>query len=244
MLSLKNIKKSFTRDDMPLFENFNLTLKQGEFCVVLGSNGSGKSTLLKMIAGSLEPDQGEIFMNGVPYETTKRATRIAQVNQDLNQSTIGQMTVLENMALSLMNQEKRRFTFYSRFKTKIYHQLKALQLGLEEKLDLLMSSLSGGQRQTIALLMAMQQDPELLLLDEHTSALDRNTAECVMKVAEQFIHQAQLTTIMVTHKLDDALRYGNRLLILDQGKICVDISGPEKNQLTFNNLLTLLYPKH
>jgi putative ABC transport system ATP-binding protein len=229
MIIIKNIKKSFHGVFAPVLNGVDLSLKPADFCVVIGANGSGKSTLLKVISGEYIPDSGAIEVQG----------QIAQVVQDVNLGTIPEMTLLENIALS--GTKKAKLAFYSRYKEEIIKKIKALGIGLEEYIDQHLKCLSGGQRQTIATLMAITSGSEILLLDEYTSALDPKMQNILMEYTAKQIAERNLTTIMITHKMDDAIKYGNRLIMLHQGKIVLDVAEEKKGKLNITDLLALFH---
>ncbi len=229
MLTLKNISKTFPGFLDPVLNAINLELKQGDFCVIIGANGSGKSTLLKIISGEYEADEGEITIEGPP--------NIAQVNQDINKGTIPQMTLLENMSLSDLRTKKAKLAFYSRHRQKHIQQVQKLGINLEHYIDHPLATLSGGQRQMIATLMALSSLPRILLLDEHTSALDPTMQEMLMDFTAKSIAEHCLSSLMITHKMEDAIHYGNRLIVMHKGQIVFDVSGEEKFSLKVSELL-------
>lgn len=232
MLNLKNVTKSFSGSFSPVLKGIDLTLSDGEFCVVIGSNGSGKSTLMRVISGEYSIDSGNI-------DTGSKI--IASVTQDVNKGTIPEMTLLENIVLSKLLAKSASFNFYKQQKEEIITIVKELGIGLERYIDEALSSLSGGQRQMIATLMAIHARPDILLLDEHTSALDPKAQNLLMKYTVESISKNKITTMMITHKLDDAIRYGDRLIMLHQGQIVLDISGKEKQALSVDKLLDLFH---
>lgn len=239
MLTIQDISKSFENSPEPTLKSINLYLNPGDFCVVIGSNGSGKSTLLKTIAGEYRLDAGQIIINGENLTQKKRSHVIAAVTQDVNQGTIPQMTLLENMALSLSRTRKLNFLFYQKLKRIIVKEIQDVGVSLERYLHSPLCHLSGGQRQMIATIMAIASNPKLLLLDEHTSALDPHMQKLVMAYTNQAVAKKGLTSLMVTHNLADAIQFGNRLIMLHQGKIVLDVSGTEKSQLKATELLHL-----
>lgn len=241
MLTLTNIHKSFPGNVNPVLTNINFTLKPCDFCVVIGSNGSGKSSLMKMIAGEYKPDAGAIFLENQDVTKLSRSHAIAYVTQDVQQGTISEMTLLENMILSLSRTQTARLSFYSRRKTQVIQAIKALNMGLEFYLDTPLGHLSGGQRQMLATVMAVSSKPKLLLLDEHTSALDPKTQQVVMAYTAHAIATQPLSSLMITHHLADAIAYGNRLIMLHQGQIVLDLSGQAKANLTMTQLLKLFH---
>ena len=247
MLELKNINKYYnagTVNEMCLFQDFNLKVDEGEFVSVVGSNGSGKTTLLNLICGSIPLDSGSIFINGeniTKIPEYKRQTRIGRVYQNPAMGTCPNMTILENMALAdnkgkafnlLPGTNKSRVDFYR-------EQLKTLGLGLEDKLQVKVGVLSGGQRQAMALLMSTMTPIEFLILDEHTAALDPKTADTIMELTDRIVREKHLTTIMVTHNLRFAVEYGNRLLMMHQGEAVLDRKASEKASTKIEDILDM-----
>lgn len=241
MLTLSQVSKTFSGGFKPVLTNMNLQLKQGDFCVVIGSNGSGKSTLMKIIAGEYKPDTGKILLEDEDVTKQDRNKSIAAVTQDVNQGTIPEMTLLENMTLSLTRTKRMGFSFYKNRANQVIQEVQALGIGLEQYLHYPLSHLSGGQRQMVATIMAMTSTPKLVLLDEHTSALAPCAQRMVMTYTAQAIAKQRLTSLMVTHNLSDALHYGNRLLMLHQGQIVFDVANDAKANLTVNELLALFH---
>lgn len=233
---MKNIQKYYnkgTANETCLFHGFSLTIQDGEFISVVGSNGSGKTSLLNLICGSIPVDGGSIIMNGKDITGMKefrRQKKIGRVFQNPALGTCPSMTILENM--SLADQKGKKFGLTpgtDKKRVESYREsLSHLNLGLENKLDVKVSALSGGQRQALALLMAVMSPIEFLLLDEHTAALDLKTAELIMKLTRQIVEQKHVTTLMVTHNLRYAAEYGNRLLMMHQGEVVFDKTGEEK----------------
>ena len=228
MLTLTNIEKSFPENATPTLEGINFTLSEGEFCIIIGSNGSGKSTLMKSILGEYGIDSGTIQINQQDLTCHNRSQLIASVTQDTNKGTIPELTLLENMILSLGRGKSGKLNFYKKKRATVLSIIQTLGIDLEHYIDAPLKSLSGGQRQMIALLMAISSRPKILLLDEHTSALDPKTQKKLMKYTAESVEKHAMTTIMVTHKLDDAITYGNRLIMLHQGRIVLDVKGMEK----------------
>ncbi|MDP3706166.1 MAG: ATP-binding cassette domain-containing protein [Legionellaceae bacterium] len=241
MLTLTSIGKTFLGGFKPVLTNINLHLNPNDFCMVIGSNGSGKSTLIKIISGEYASDTGKIIIEDDDLTNQDRSHAIASVTQDVNQGTIPEMTLLENMTLSLSRTKKTGFSFYHRRANQVTQKVKALGIGLEQYLDTPLSHLSGGQRQMVATIMAVTSRPKLLLLDEHTSALDPSTQRMVMAYTAKAIAEQQLTSLMITHNLADAIHYGNRLIMLHKGQIVFDVSGKEKSFLKMNELLALFH---
>lgn len=246
MLKLTNIFKTFnigTINEKRALNDVNLTLNDGDFVTVIGGNGAGKSTLQNVISGTITPDYGKVEINGIDitkFPEYKRAKFIGRVFQDPMLGTASDMWIEENLALAYKRGENR-----SPFKWMINNEninlfkdsLAKLGLGLEDRMKSKVKLLSGGQRQAITLLMATIKKPDLLMLDEHTAALDPKTANLVLTLTKEIIEQNNLTTLMITHNMKDALSYGNRLIMMDQGKIIYDVSGDDKKKLTVEDLL-------
>ncbi|MGG5340673.1 ABC transporter ATP-binding protein [Enterococcus sp. AZ192] len=225
-----------------ILNNVNLTIEKGEFVTVLGGNGAGKSTLFNSIAGTLSLSEGDLFINQqkiTNYSEEKRATFFSRVFQDPKMGTAPRMTVAENLLLAMYRGQKRslrlrKISEQRTFFTKICSEVGN---GLENHLDTPTGNLSGGQRQALSLLMATLTKPELLLLDEHTAALDPKTSKQLMHLTDQRIKEADLTCLMITHRMEDALEYGNRLIVLQKGRIIKDLNKSEKEKLTLQDLL-------
>lgn len=241
MLRLYNIKKTFPGNFAPVLKGISLELKRGEFCVVIGSNGSGKSTLMRSILGEYIIDGGKIEINDIDVTKKDRSRFIACVTQDVNQGTIPEMTLLENMVLSQMRNKTDKFGFYGKKEKEIVAAIREIGMGLEQNINEPLKKLSGGQKQIIATLMAMSSKPQILLLDEHTSALDPKMQRVLMSYTAKSIAESKVTALMVTHKLDDAVMYGDRLIMMHQGEIVLDVRGDEKKALTVDELLTLFH---
>ena len=245
MLEVKNIYKTFhpgTVNEKHALNGVSLELKEGDFVTVIGSNGAGKSTLLNAIAGLWMIDSGSICIDGndiTRLPDYKRARYIGRVFQDPMQGSAATMQIEENMALAARRGKKRtlRKGICQSEREKYREMLKELNLGLEERLTSKVGLLSGGQRQALTLLMATMEKPRLLLLDEHTAALDPKTAAKVLELTEKLVNENHLTTFMVTHNMRDALKYGNRLIMMCDGKIIFDVEGEEKKKLEVKDLL-------
>lgn len=247
LLHLSNIKKAFNPDtvnEKRVLKGLSLTIHKGDFISVIGGNGAGKSTLLNVISGAIKPDSGKIQMEGKDITRrgeVNRAKDIARVFQDPSLGTAPRMTIAENLAIAMKRGERRLFGRSLTSKNKAYFKklLASLDLGLEDRLDDSLDLLSGGQRQSISLLMATIKKPKLLLLDEHTSALDPKAAGKVMSLTDQAIQEDQITSLMITHNMKQAIDYGNRLIMLHQGQIILDMQGPAKEELTVDRVLDL-----
>lgn len=247
MLELRNITKTFNTTGNPLdlrvaLENINLKIDKGEFVTIIGGNGSGKSTLLNVIAGVVLPDDGEVMIEGTKITHLpehKRSKFLGRVCQDPQQGTAGNMSIEENMALAFRRDQKKtlKWGFVKSDRKYFIKKLSELNLGLEERLQQKVGLLSGGQRQAVTLIMATLKQPKVLLLDEHTAALDPKTALTVLTLTNEIVSSHHITTIMVTHNMRDALKYGNRLLMLNNGNIILDVKGEEKKKLTIEQLL-------
>lgn len=247
MLELKNIKKTFfpgTVNEKVALKGIDLTLEDGDFVTIIGGNGAGKSTLLNAIAGVWKLDQGQVVIDGVDVTGLpehKRAKYLGRVFQDPMMGTARDMEIEENLALALRRGKRRTLKWrISKAERERYRQILAdLDLGLEARMTHKVGLLSGGQRQAVTLLMATMNKPKLLLLDEHTAALDPKTAAKVLELTDQIVRKNKLTTLMITHNMRDAIAHGNRLIMMHEGKIIVDVSGEEKKNLTVEQLLNL-----
>mgnify|MGYP003753909675 CR=1 FL=1 len=245
MLSVNNIYKVFnpgTVNEKLALEGVNLTLEEGDFVTLIGGNGAGKSTLLNVIAGVYPVDQGTIIIDGIDVTKLpehKRASFLGRVFQDPMMGTASNMGIEENLALAYRRGLKRTLRWGIKNKEReLYKELlKTLDLGLEDRLTTKVGLLSGGQRQALTLLMATLKKPKLLLLDEHTAALDPKTAQKVLEQTDKLIAENNLTTLMITHNMKDAIKHGNRLIMMHDGKIILDIKGEEKKNLTVEDLL-------
>jgi putative ABC transport system ATP-binding protein len=246
MLEIKDVRKAFnpgTINEKIALDGVDLTLEKGDFVTVIGGNGAGKSTMLNAVAGVWPIDSGSIQiagMNVTGLPAFKRASLIGRVFQDPMTGTAATMQIEENMALALRRGKGRspfRPEVTRKEKERFREQLKILDLGLEDRLTAKVGLLSGGQRQALTLLMATLQTPKILLLDEHTAALDPKTAEKVLAATEKVVSKDNLTTLMITHNMKDAIAYGNRLIMMNEGRVILDIRGEEKARLTVEDLL-------
>ena len=247
MLKITNLKKTFnagTINEKVALDGLNLHLKDGDFVTVIGGNGAGKSTLLNAICGVWKPDFGTIEIDGVDVSHLpehKRAQFLGRVFQDPMKGTAPDMEIAENLSIASKRGIKRRFVRGVRKADRAYYRelLKTLDLGLEDRLSTKVGLLSGGQRQAVTLLMATLNKPKVLLFDEHTAALDPKTAAKVLEITERIVRENHLTTLMITHNMKDAITYGNRLIMLHEGHVVVDVEGEEKQMLTVEDLLAL-----
>ena len=247
MLELKNICTYFNRktvDEMQLFDKFCLSVNKGEFISVVGSNGSGKTTMLNLICGTLTPDSGEVIFNGkniTKLSEHKRAKYIGRVFQDPKAGTCSNLTVLENFALA--DNKNRVYSLASAVNKKridLYRSLlEKCNMGLEDRMNVPVGSLSGGQRQAIALVIAGMTKVDLLILDEHTAALDPKSSETIMQITDNLIKENSLTALMVTHNLRYSVEYGSRLIMMDKGKIILDKSGEDKKNVKTDDILKI-----
>ena len=245
MLELKNIYKTFnpgTINEKVALNGLNLTLNEGDFVTVIGGNGAGKSTMLNAVAGTWFVDEGQILIDGTDVTKLpehKRAAYLGRVFQDPMTGTAATMGIEENLALAKRRGKLRSLrSGITKAEREEYRELlKVLGLGLEDRLTSKVGLLSGGQRQALTLLMATLKKPKLLLLDEHTAALDPKTAAKVLEITEMIVNRDHLTTLMITHNMQDAIAHGNRLIMMMEGKIILDIQGEEKKQLTVKQLL-------
>lgn len=237
MVKIIGLTKAFPGLPAPTLKHIDLTLKPTDFCILLGSNGSGKSTLMRVLSGEYSVDAGQIEINGHDMTHRDRSGPVASVVQDMHKGTIAQMTMLENIVLSMLRGRPARSVLYRQYENEVTALVATLGIGLERYLHTPMGCLSGGQRQMIATLMAVHSKPDVLLLDEHTSALDPKMQRILMEYTAGAIASSNIVSIMVTHKMEDALRYGNRLLMLHEGTIVHDICGAEKEALTVADLL-------
>ena len=247
MLKITDLQKTFnpgTVNEKTALAGLNLELKDGDFVTVIGGNGAGKSTLLNAISGVWKPDYGTIEIDGVDVTDMpehKRAKFLGRVFQDPMKGTSPDMEIAENLAIASKRGIRRRFVRGVRKADKAYYRelLASLELGLEDRLSTKVGLLSGGQRQAVTLLMATMNRPKLLLLDEHTAALDPKTAAKVLGLTDQIVTKHKLTTLMITHNMKDAIAHGNRLIMMHAGQVIIDVSGEEKKRLTVEQLLSL-----
>ena len=247
MLEIQNVSKTFnagTVNEKTALNGLNLKLNEGDFVTVIGGNGAGKSTMLNAVAGVWPVDCGKIIIDGVDVTRLgehQRAAYIGRVFQDPMTGTAATMQIEENLALAARRGKPRTLRIgITRAEREQYRELlKSLDLGLENRLTARVGLLSGGQRQALTLLMASLKKPKLLLLDEHTAALDPKTAAKVLELSDQIVQENSLTTLMITHNMKDAIAHGNRLIMMDAGRVVVDISGEDKKKLTVPDLLAL-----
>ena len=250
MLELKHIDKSFNltgkkEDTNVVLKDLNLTIEEGEFVVVIGSNGSGKSTTMNIITGSLIPEKGQVILDGEDITKKKeyqRAKYFGRVFQDPKMGTSADMSVIENLEIAYKRGERHSpltWGFKKEHKEIFIDELKRFDLGLEDRLNQKVGCMSGGQRQALTLLMATLQKPKVLLLDEHTAALDPKTAKKVLELTEKIIKENHLTAIMVTHNMKDAIKYGDRLVMFHSRKIIYDVKGEEKAKLSAHDLMEM-----
>jgi len=247
MLKIEHVYKTFnagTVNEKRALQDLNLVLNPGDFVTVIGGNGAGKSTMLNCVSGAYDVEEGRIIIDGVDVTALpeyKRAKFIGRVFQDPMMGTAATMQIEENLALAARRGQKRglRSGITKAERESYREQLKILDLGLEERLTAKVGLLSGGQRQALTLLMATLQKPKLLLLDEHTAALDPKTAAKVLEATQKIVEKDNLTTLMITHNMRDAIAYGNRLIMMYDGHIVVDVSGEDKKHLTVEQLMNL-----
>ena len=248
MIKFTNVYKSFTDDAgqvNALIADLNITFNPAEFTMIIGANGSGKSTLLNIIAGLVYPDKGTIALNQKEIQqlkTYERSKYIARIFQNPLQGSVAELTVMENMRLAFLRNQSKGLTLgiSKAFREIVKHEISTLNLGLENKTEQKMGTLSGGQRQALTLVMATLCDAKVLLMDEPTAALDPKSAHSLMENAANIIKEKQLTTLMVTHNMREAVNYGNRLLMMKEGGIEIDLQGEEKMKLSANHLFDWL----
>ena len=246
MITIENLDVIFNRgtpDENHALKNINLKINRGDFITVIGSNGAGKSTLYNAIAGTIFPTSGHIYLDEEKREITfdreyKRARYIGRIFQNPLLGTAGKMSLEDNMMIcSKKGWKGLRISLNGKMRSYFKEQLKVLGMGLESRMNDNVSQFSGGQRQALTLLMAVMSKPSLLLLDEHTAALDPSNADAIMRLTRKFADEYDLTVMMITHNMKHALEYGNRLLMMDAGEIILDISGKEKADLTMDDIV-------
>lgn len=245
MIELTSINKVFNPgsiNEVVALQDINLKINEGEFVTIIGTNGSGKSTLLNMVAGAIEPDNGKIVIAGEDVTKEKdfeRAKYISRVFQNPFSGTAPKMTIAENLLMAYYRGKKRspKISLKGNIRKQFKEQVYSLEMQLEDRLDNIIGTLSGGQRQAITLLMAVMNNPKVLLLDEHTAALDPKTAAQVIKLTQKFIEQGKLTTIMITHSMQQALQLGTRTIMMYKGRIIEDMDEKEKSRLSVDDLL-------
>lgn len=245
MLEIRSVTKLFnpaTPDEKVALDNINLSLAPGDFVTVIGSNGAGKSTLMNIVSGVLRPDAGEVWIEGTAVNSVaehKRSRWIGRVFQDPMAGTAPNMTIQENLAIAYSRGKSRGLRLGVTKTRRAFFQdkLSKLGIGLESRLNAKVGLLSGGERQALSLLMATFTEPKILLLDEHTAALDPSRAELITRLTKEVVQELKLTTLMVTHNMEQAIRLGNRLIMMDKGRIILDIPAGEKQDLTVEKLL-------
>jgi len=246
MLELKNITVTFnqgTVNEKVALSHVDLYLEKGDFVTIIGSNGAGKSTLFQAISGAVEVSEGQVILNHIDmtdYPEYQRSKYIGRLFQDPLKGTAPSMTIEENLSLASQRGKHFRLTLFShKHRQEFQKALKQLDLGLEDRLETKVGTLSGGQRQALTLLMATYVTPELLLLDEHTAALDPKTAHKVLEISSQLIDEHHITTLMITHNMEDALKYGNKTIIMKDGHIIALIEGEQRKNMTVEELIHL-----
>ncbi|MEG0296135.1 MAG: ATP-binding cassette domain-containing protein [Clostridium sp.] len=252
MLKIQRLQKVFnpnTINENRVFEGLSIDVEKGDFITIIGSNGAGKSTLLNMISGTIESDDGIIVLDGkdvTHLSEYKRAREIGRVYQNPSVGVSPNMTILENLSLADNKGKKYGLTFGINKKRIAYYKelLMQVDLGLEDKLYNKVSLLSGGQRQALTLLMAVMSEPKILLLDEHTAALDPKTSAKIIEITEKIVSSRKITTLMVTHNMKQAISMGNRLFMMHRGEVVIDVKGEEKKDLTTEKLLQLFEKVH
>lgn len=239
MLKIKNLSKTFYKgmeEENKVFDNFSLEIEENKCVAILGPNGCGKSTLFNMISGSLNPDSGEIILDNVDIaklSEDERAIDIGKVNQDPSKGVCQSLNILENMSMAL---KKGRRLIDKKNNEDIIKKLKSIDLGLENKLKTQVKFLSGGQRQSLSLLMATVKKPKILLLDEHTAALDPKTSNIIMDKTKDLIKKEKITTLMITHNLKNAIEYSDRIIMLNKGEVALDIKPSEVTEEELNRI--------
>ncbi|MGN1417062.1 MAG: ABC transporter ATP-binding protein [Oscillospiraceae bacterium] len=247
MLKIEHASITFNKNtvnERKALRDFSYTIDSGDFVTVIGSNGAGKSTLMNAISGSYSLDRGRIFLDGkdiTPLKEYQRARMIGRLFQDPLRGTAPSMTIEENLGLAYSRGKKRSLSIgINKKDVELFRErLAELDLGLEDRMKTPVGLLSGGQRQAITLLMATIVTPKLLLLDEHTAALDPKTAEKVMEITDKIVKDNNITTLMITHNIDNALHYGNKTILLSQGSLMLSLSGKEREEMTLDKLLSL-----
>lgn len=247
MLRLEKINKSFgttSENKKVIFKDFDLEVKKGDFLTILGGNGCGKSTLMNIISGSIIPESGRVFINGENVTQTseyKRAKLIGRVFQDPLKGTAPHLTIEENLSLAFLKTKRKnlRFSINRNEREMLKEKLRELDFGLENHLNSKMGLLSGGQRQAITLLMATLQKPKILLLDEHTAALDPKSSEKVMKITKKIASDPEITTLMITHNINSALNTGSRTIMIENGKIIMDLDISKRKKVDINKIQNL-----
>ena len=244
MIRLENVSKTFnpgTPDENTAIDSIDLEVHEGDFITIIGSNGAGKTTLFNLISGTYFPTEGEVLVNErrvTKVPEFRRAKYIGRIFQDPLVGTASNMTLEDNMMICLKKGFKGlRISLNQRMRDFFTEKLRPLDMGLEHRLKENVNRLSGGQRQALTLLMMVLSEPALILLDEHTAALDPKNAEIILRLTSEYIGEYNLTAMMVTHNMSQAIEYGNRLIMMNKGKIILDISGPEKQSLTVNKLV-------
>lgn len=244
MLEIKNLNKTFHKhepDEKVIFENLNLNIKKGEFITIIGGNGAGKSTLMNLISGSIFPDCGQIFIddqNVTSMPEHKRSRFIGRVFQDPLKGTAPNLTIEENLSLATLRNSKRNLRFCINKKSSgfIKDELAKLNLGLENRLKTKVGLLSGGQRQAVTLLMATLIKPKILLLDEHTAALDPKSRDKILELTAKITKDKEMATLMITHNIENSLNFGNRTIMLSQGKIALNLKNNERKNIDYQKL--------
>lgn len=247
MIVLSDIEIAFNKGtslELSVLRDFNLSIPKGQFVTMIGSNGAGKSTILNILAGELRPDSGRVLLDGVDVTSWPgfaRAAMIARLFQDPRTGVCEDMSILENIAIAAQRTSPRgfRFAITNQIRRRAIERLAILGLGLERRLDDRVSLLSGGQRQALSLIMATFDSAKILLLDEHTAALDPRAAEQVMRLTDDVVRSLGIATVMVTHSMRQAIEFGSRVIMLHQGHIVLDVSGPDRASLTVAGLLRL-----
>ena len=248
MIKLENVTKVFhpgTVNEVTAISDINLTVNRGDFITIIGSNGAGKTTLFNLISGTFFPSRGRVAVNDVEVTRSpeyKRARYIGRIFQDPMLGTAGNMTLEDNMMICYRKGSKGlRISLNNKMRSFFQTRLEELQMGLEDRMKDNVGLLSGGQRQALTLLMMVLSEPDLILLDEHTAALDPKNASIVLELTTKFIEEYKLTTMMITHNMQQAIQFGNRLLMMDKGEVILDVSGEEKRALTVEKLVDMFH---